>query len=129
MTDGLKRFMRDLDNCGVSGFELVRITGKRYGSGFVATYTMTDAGRELLELLRREAALERIAETGARCSISQSPNYHPMSVYSSHGGLRLKLGNPGDPLTADIAEAAADWAEAQVAPNVCKCKHCGKRCE
>lgn len=35
----------------------------------------------------------------------------------------------GDPLTADLVEEAADWAEAQAAPKVpTTCPCCGKRC-
>jgi hypothetical protein len=91
-----------------------------------------NTGRELLELLRIHAALERIAATGARWKVISSPEAWPLEVWFwDHVSdyKQKRFCNPGDPLTADIAEAAAAWAEAQVAPKVATCPCCGKRCE
>lgn len=87
-----------------------------------------NTGRELLELLRIHAALERIAATGARYSNRCSPMLEPLEVWF-HGEFSTRFGDPGDPLTADLAEAAAAWADAQVAPKAATCPCCGKRCE
>jgi hypothetical protein len=88
--------------------------------------------RELLEILRTHAALERIAATGARYAIHHADPKEPplnMSVRMANGTLAVGYSGPiGFRLTADIAEAAADWAEAQAAPKVATCPCCGKRC-
>lgn len=88
----------------------------------------THDGAKLIELLRIHAALERIAATGARYSAPCSPLLVPLEVWF-YGECATKFGNHGDPITADIAEEAAAWAEARVAPKVAKCPCCGKRCE
>lgn len=91
-----------------------------------------NTGRELLELLRIHAALERIAATGARYSIRCSPLLEPLAAWFDDGrcpGATYAFEHCGEPLTADIAEAAAAWAEAQAAPKVATCPCCGKRCE
>lgn len=84
----------------------------------------------VLELLRIHSALERIAATGAKYRVTGNPDGHALIVWFGLGGNReASFGDPGYPLAADIAEAGADWAEAQVATKVAKCKCCGKRCE
>lgn len=94
---------------------------------------LTDAGAELLGLLRIKAALERIAATGARYAIHHADPKEPplsMSIRIANGTWAVGYSGPlGSRLTADLAEESAAWAEAQVAPKVAACKHCGKRCE
>lgn len=119
MTHGLKLIMRYLQNEAPCGPQL-RLLNEP-----------TDAGRELLDLLRREAALERIVATGARVQIDLGTKAgHPLRVMfvNEHWHILAEkwLGDFGDPLTADLAEAGQAWAEAQAAPKTCPC--CGKRC-
>lgn len=97
-----------------------------------------NAGRELLNLLRREAALQRIAATGADTGILIAAGDHyefPLCVEmdSARQGCRVReyFGTLGQQLTADLAEIGADFAEAeaQAAPKPATCPCCGKRCE
>ena len=90
-------------------------------------WALTDAGHELLEILRREAALQRIAAAGARYTTRCCPMLEPLEVWF-WGELGTAFGNPGDTLTADLAEAGAAWAEAQAQPKAATCARCGKRC-